>query len=159
MRWSKLKQRIEENFAPEISERARVHLTRHRGSHDQEQHGRIIIDGDVWFDACTFKSSRAMLDTVEENTGIRSWGLVDQHVIEEVKERGFLEGSNFSSVLFAFLNTSVEDALSSGEPLMRVLAVMDKRVGKRTLNKLLTHCSASAPERKFIEMRLSAHSV
>ncbi|WP_298292011.1 hypothetical protein [uncultured Litoreibacter sp.] len=156
MKWSKLKQRVEENFAPELAGRVNVRLTRYRRSHDQEQHGRIYIDGEVWFDACTFKTAIESLDTAERTTGIASWGIVhgDYGVEEDVKSRGFLEGYFFPKVLFSFLNTSIDNALKSDEPLMRILAVMDRRVGKRRLDKLLTCCPGNAPERKFIEMRL-----
>jgi hypothetical protein len=38
--------------------------------------------------------------------------------------------------LFHFLNISIEDALEHKSPIINGIAVLDKRVGKRRLNKL-----------------------
>ncbi|PTX56210.1 hypothetical protein C8N43_0863 [Litoreibacter ponti] len=158
MRWSKLKQRIEGNFAPEIADRVDVHLTRHRGSHDAEQHGRILVDGELWFDACVFKHSAKTLGVVERETGIASLGLLKEHpeVTDEVKNAGFLPGWQFPQLLFDFLNTPIADALVAKEPLTRILAVLDARVGTRTLAKLQDSWDFALPERRFLDLRTSS---
>ena len=65
---------------------------------------------------------------------------------------------DFLSAVLEFRNLSIQDALDSENYLIRILAILDKRVGKRTLQKI-RQCRAykQDPEwvRQFYELRLS----
>ena len=49
---------------------------------------------------------------------------------DEIEE---IEGSEFARELFDYLNMKPADALASEKPVLQALAVLDSRVGKRTL--------------------------
>lgn len=61
--------------------------------------------------------------------------------LEERTENSLMEKGEFSKYDFAnnafdFLNLNVQDALKSDNPILRALAVVDKRIGKRSLTDL-----------------------
>ena len=64
---------------------------------------------------------------------------------------------DFLSAVLEFRNLSIQDALNSEDYIIKVLAILDKRVGKRTLLKIKdTEEYKKYPEwvRQFYELRL-----
>lgn len=54
-----------------------------------------------------------------------------------MNERDEYEDSEFSEALRAYRNQPISDSLFSSNPIQRMFAIVDRRVGKRTLQKLL----------------------
>ncbi len=50
-----------------------------------------------------------------------------------LSKHGIYSGSEFMSLLFDYLNLSPHEAIKSEIPLWRALAIVDRRIGKRTL--------------------------
>ena len=75
----------------------------------------------------------------------------------ELAEKGILSEWDFLQAAVDFLQMPIADALSSENYLVKILAIMDRRVGKRTLQKLAEDGEyKSYPEwvRQFYELRL-----
>ena len=53
-----------------------------------------------------------------------------------LREAGVLSRNDFYEALYSYLNTSIEDAISSDHPIVRGLAMLDRRLGKRRLSAL-----------------------
>jgi N12 class adenine-specific DNA methylase len=65
---------------------------------------------------------------------------------------------DFLSAVLEFRNLSIQDALKSEDYIIKILAILDKRVGKRTLEKIKeAEEYKKHPEwvRQFYELRLN----
>lgn len=67
---------------------------------------------------------------------------------------------DFLKAVLEFRNLSIEDALNSADYIIKVLAILDKRVGKRTLQKITQaeeYKQYPAWARRFYELRLGTY--
>lgn len=65
---------------------------------------------------------------------------------------------DFLEAVLQFRNMPIQEALESQNYIIKVLAIMDRRVGKRTLSRILeeaTYNDFPAWVRQFYELRLS----
>jgi hypothetical protein len=134
MRWSKLKQRIESGFAPEIAERVEVHTTRYRRAHDGAGRSWITVDG-------------AEIINMDMLSG-------ELFPFETRAACGRYAAYDLPNSMRAFLNMNIGDALQSQNPLIRALAVIDRRIGKRRI-QLLDPSTETSPVAEFIRLRQS----
>lgn len=73
-------------------------------------------------------------------------------------EDGTLSNRDFLSAATDFLQLSIKDALESENYIIRILAIVDRRIGKNTLQQLMvSKVYQTLPEwvRQFYELRLS----
>jgi len=55
---------------------------------------------------------------------------------EQVEKREIFSEHDFLEAAEQFLNSPIEESLASDNPIVKALAIIDRRVGKRTLNML-----------------------
>ncbi len=94
--------------------------------------------------------------------------IVNDEVNREVEEyidkirlnEGIFDVWQFTDAVERFLNSNIKESLVSENPLVRLLAIVDRRVGKRTLEKLKDTVSQQ-PEwlQYFYRLRLQAESI
>lgn len=121
MRWTKLKQRIEARFVDALKERVRIDLTRYRWTQNEDGEIRVVVDGKRIY-------SGSYWAYVKE----RASGKTD----DELTKNGIASDHFLAAEVFHSLNQSIEKMLTHKDPLIRGLAVLDKRCGKRQLQKL-----------------------
>ncbi|MHA3915925.1 hypothetical protein [Halovulum sp. GXIMD14793] len=109
------KKRIEDRFADQVRGRVAVHSTRYRRAHDQASEVWLTIDGQR---ICTFSD---ITHYINENTGGPPCPA----------------GWDIRQSLFDSLSESIGDMLASADPLIRAIAVLDKRCGQRRLRALV----------------------
>jgi hypothetical protein len=166
MQWSKLRSTVESRFAPALGRRVTLHQARYR--YTREEVGRVWISVDGR-DSASFATGAAARDTGDE--AVR---LLDEHDARETtaadeqaaadasataRASGVYSDRDAIAELRAFLSMPVEEALASPSPLLRALAVLDARVGKRRLAAL-----AAAPDlhplvRTLLAVRCDAEGV
>ena len=85
------------------------------------------------------------------------WPLLDKHPITERTE---YTDEEFCEALEVYRNQSVQDSVYSQNPIVRMFAVLDRRIGKRTLTKL-HETIEEQPEwlRKFYLLRLHSENI
>lgn len=85
------------------------------------------------------------------------WSLLDA---TPVKERSEYTDDEFCEALEIYRNQQIEYSLISDNPLVRMFAVLDRRVGKRTLEKLKVTIDVQ-PEwlKQFYVLRLNAEQI
>ena len=152
--WSKTKQILENRLADELKGRVRYgwDVYRRLGMCSTECHVMsIFVDGECWFHTDQrFWKKKYGSDRLEKNGDmdiIRETGLVDNYY-----------GDTISGYIHEFLNVlSIDEAISHENYFIRLLAVLDKRVGKRRLRKLVEHID-DEPEwfSKWILLRAGA---
>lgn len=84
------------------------------------------------------------------------WQLLEKYPIHQRTE---YTDEEFCDALEAYRNQSIQESIFSGNPIIRMFAVLDRRVGKRTLSKIQTSIDEQ-PEwlRQFYKLRLYAET-
>jgi hypothetical protein len=136
MMWSKLRVKVRATLCKELRDRIDFHVAVYRKSHDSA-YGRawISIDG---HQAGSWSCFEQLLHPIAlEDLRTRfSGGWSVQQYDRLASERGIYTQKEFKRILSEYLDLAPHDALSSAIPLTRALAVMDKRIGRRTLARL-----------------------
>ena len=148
MRWSKVKQLAEANFSPDLGGRVKLNLTRIRATHDAEQRGTINVDGEVWLNACFFNHA---IEFFKQNKN--SWNY-NPGLDSQLDQQGLIPGWEFPREVFDYLNVSVDDALSSGKTVKTILAVLDRRVGKRRFREIAETFKDHPVVARFVQLRM-----
>lgn len=143
MKWSHLKKRIEESFADSVAGRVELWTTRYRKSHDQQGESWITIDKQrVWSTSaytCFVEAHREAIKLLKEPIDLDDpaqhkayWQARDQ-VEEILPARGVCWSEDVNLALLNFLSLSINDAIKSGDPIIRAFATLDRRFGRRRL--------------------------
>lgn len=145
--WSKTKQTLESRLPEDLKGRVKYHYDVYRDGSSEIQSMSIRVDGEVWF--CTdprFWSELYKMDYRKRNG------------LEVIKNTGYVGNSwgEAMGYVHQFLNVlSIDEAISSDNYFIRMLALLDSRFGKRRIRKLAEHVE-DEPEwfRKWIMLRL-----
>lgn len=148
MRWSKLKQRIEDNLTDCAKGRVEIWNTRYRNSHDQEGEAWITIDKErvhsmgslthltEFYERCRqLQEDRDCLD-YRDREQIEGYLTAQNEVGIKLRQEGVIPLWEFNDALFEYLNMSLEHILISEQMIIRALGLFDKRFGKRRLKTL-----------------------
>ncbi len=155
--WSKIRDRLENEYLADcLKGRIRYFATAYRESHDGDK-GRaaIYLDGKPVIEGSTFEQwlnpdiagyYRTFPDSIAADASVLEKGWFDQY--------------DFYLSFRKFDNQSIEASLSSSNQLVRIFALLDRRVGKRTLQKL-GKAMDSEPEvlRRFYAIRMEAEGL
>jgi hypothetical protein len=140
MRWSKVKQLVEDRMAPLLQRRVEVHSTRYRNDRWQE-------DSRGWFtvDKREIANYSSLLYPY--------WGTSDPPQ-KYVSEKG-----EFEQALGSMLSLSVNAMLVSENEVLRALAMLDRRLGKRRLRTLHLGDDEHPLVRLFYGLRCEAEGI
>jgi len=132
-----------EYLAESLRGRLTYFVTTYHAMHDGDE-GRVAVrlDGceilksnyfDRWDARC--EAERSMKAAGEtEDLWDRSW--------EAALESGAFYQMDFYRAFYEFDRQSIAESLSSGNPLVRMLALLDRRTGKRTLERIRERMTA-----------------
>lgn len=134
MRWSQLRKQLQDRFADSVVTDIDLHQTRYRHSHDKEGEFWISFRGKQIFSAgsLSYLSALGTLAAKNRDEGAtlaeayeQAWPIMD------ASDLILLEQLNKD--LFESLSQSVDDMLRHCNPVIRALAIVDARYGKRRL--------------------------
>jgi hypothetical protein len=146
MQWSKLKSRVKAFICPELKDRIDFYVTSYRESHDGADKVWITVDGEKIFSCKHYTHEWAEADA--HYAGL--WGeQVKSHLIE----KEIHSPRNFGDAMRVYLDSPIHEALQSSDPLVKAFAIVDRRVGKRTLSKLEISDSEHSLVKAFYELR------
>lgn len=152
MRWSKLKQMAEGFLCEPLKGRVEYHWIIHRKSHDQPGTFRVTFDGTEIFRASDIPYNIASTTRGQELTKERAidplkWDsdwkkmwvskeLKQLHAAYddaeiEVKQSGIYPAWEIITLLFDYTQMPFENALAHEHPVIRAIALLDRRLGKR----------------------------
>jgi hypothetical protein len=135
MRWSQLKKQLQGRFAKNIAASIDLNQTRYRHSHDQEGEFWISLRGSRIFSAgsLSYLSSLGTLTAKNRADGSTpaqayemAWPVMDSS--------GTFLLEQMNKDLFCSLSLTVEQMSEHTNPVIRALAVVDARYGKRRLS-------------------------
>ncbi|EQB88591.1 hypothetical protein J2Z44_003587 [Clostridium punense] len=107
--WSKTKKRLESFLCDSLKSRVEYFCSNYR-MHDGIGRAYITVDGKEVYSMCTLKRDyyRAPVE-------------------------GTYSQVEFIDTAWSYFNTPIEECLQTQNPLLKILVVLDRRVGKRTL--------------------------
>jgi hypothetical protein len=145
VQWSKLKKQTESNFASSVSGRVEVKSTRYHNAHDQTGRGYITIDGKDVYNFCTLTQMKEEFKTSNEireisgNTDFRNkdhqkgYYQAYKEARRILHKKGIYSQEEFYKSLKEFHTLSIDKAINSENLIIKCLALLDKRLGKRKL--------------------------
>ena len=162
--WSGMRKYLEkEMLADCLRGRVRYNCTRYVGMDDCHIY-EIFVDGKLvrqfsWETVNSWFLRQGMTE-IQDPYGIREywaefWRLLEATPMDKRTE--YTDGE-FCDALAAYRNQKIGQSLASENPLVRMFAILDRRVGKRTLEKLEP---PKQPEwlARFYALRREAESV
>lgn len=152
MQWSKLKSRVKSFICPELRDRIDFHLTSYRESHDGADKVWITVDGRRAFSCKHYPYEWAEAEAYHG-------GLRGEQVKSLLREKEIHRPKDFGDAMRVYLNMPIREALKSTDPLIKAFALVDRRVGERTLEKLEISDSEHTLVKAFYALRFaSAHT-
>lgn len=142
-------------MCPELRDVIDFHVTRYRRAHSWISESWITVNGTRVFDcgSRTYarESAYELLRHRESAPDVESseeWNLQEVLKRQEVHEPQYMgEG------LRAYLDLAIDEALVSDNPFIRAFAIIDRRVGKRRLQKLRIEDEVHSLVLAFYELR------
>ncbi len=146
MQWSKLKTRINDLICPDLKSRIDFHVTSYRESHDGADKVWITIDRERVFSCQYYPYEWAERQAYHD-------GLEGTQLKEVLREKEIHKPEDFGNAMRAYLDMPIENALTSADPLIRAFSIVDRRLGKRTLEKLEISDSEHTLVKAFYQLR------
>jgi hypothetical protein len=142
--WSKLKRRLDGLICDSLRGRVNFTITNYRRAHDQLGRAFITVDKKEVLNMCTITSEIKINRKNRELHRLNELGYDDYRVNYEisvkthemVKQDGIYAQYDFYDAVEEFLSLPIDRALTSDDMVVKILALIDRRVGKRTLMKL-----------------------
>jgi len=151
--WQKMRKELKSFLAPSLTGRVDYLSTSYRQTHDYLGHAQILVDGVPVTDHCDYKVWMAE---------IREPADLDR-VTNDFKQYDFVHAAGW------YLSSPIEESLDAVETseyrhtvvLRKCLALMDRRVGKRTLVRIASELTDESPAvvRYFCALRCGAEDI
>jgi len=127
-----LKQRL---FEP-LQTRVDYFLTFYHNVHNSYGRAAILVDKVEFAHFQWINNTKQESDVYHQYLIDGVWNFEDEELNKKWNENCILAEHNFINAILAFLNMDIQDALKSTDPIIKILAILDKRVGKRSLEKV-----------------------
>ncbi|UMZ35531.1 SF0329 family protein [Priestia megaterium] len=144
-KWSKAKKRLMSFVCESLYSRIDFQVINYRKAHDQLGRAVITVDKVEMLSMCTIiaereeyyreRDIRIQLDNFNYDNVINNRAIQGQ-AQEQLKTEGIYAQYDFFSALEKYFNSPIEVSLKSNDMLIKILCVLDRRVGKRTLHKM-----------------------
>lgn len=170
--WSKTKKALMDRMADSLKKRVRynfeVYATNKCRWWSETPVFYIYVDNDLWF-ASNLKYYWMESEYFERNVD-RSlpqdeyWEAhrkAGPHAVDYASSYGLMEINHMMRLIHEYLNVlNVKECLHNDNYILKMLAVLDRRVGKRTIKKLIDNISKE-PEwfRKYIILRAESEGI
>lgn len=136
--WSGLNKQLTENLCDELKERITFFLTRYHSVHDSYGRAAIRLDAKElvifsWIEMYHQESDISEL----HRDGVREpYYKMEEQLKPKWDADCTYSEMDFLDAALKFRNMAIKDALESENYIIRILAILDKRIGKRTLAQI-----------------------
>ncbi len=171
MRWSKLKQRVEDRMADSLQRRVEIHTARYRKADDSNGRLWFTVDKREVASMCDFRyriSHYEFANAIRVATGATDYHDPKQRAIYysaekqadvAMHEQGVFSRWQSNHILWDYLSLSIDVALQSDNVLVRALVMLDRRLGKRRLRTLQLGDDEHPLVRQFYDLRCEAEGI
>jgi len=158
--WSGLKKQLSETLCDTLINRVTYFLTRYHDVHNSYGRAAILLDGKEmvcfsWIEM--YYQERDITPLYNEMPGSPYEELVKKMKHKWDANCTYCE-MDFLEAVLQFRNMPIQEALESENYIIKVLAIMDRRVGKMTRSRILEEAAYNefpAWVRQFYDLRLS----
>jgi hypothetical protein len=171
MRWSQLRKQLQERVAPAFADRLDFHVARYRHAHDGPGRAWITLDGseilefsDLKFESEYYPLAQDIRE-LNEATSFNDLSQKDGYYSAYDDARRITSAKanfarwDFTTAAHRFLQMPVNEALLSEEPLLRALAVLDRRIGKPRLREMAKQKSENPVVLRLLRLRCEVEGV
>ena len=158
--WSALNKQLTENLCDELKERITFFLTRYHSVHDSYGRAAIRLDGKelVIFSWIEMYHQESDISKLHKAGVHESYNKMKEQLKPKWDADCTYSEMDFLDATLKFRNMAIKDALESEDYIIKILAILDKRIGKRTLaqiKKSNEYQQYPAWVRQFYYLRLS----
>ncbi len=169
--WSGLNKQLQNNLCDELKGRITYFLTYYRKVHNSYGRASISLNKHElinfsWVEMLKQDSDyHNIIGTNDSNDIIYEVILekeMEKELLKSWNEEAVLSDHDFLLAATDYLQLPIDDALKSNNYIIKIFAILDKRVGKRTLEKIkLEGDYKNYPEwvQKFYELRLESGKI
>lgn len=167
--WSDVKKRLEEDcLAPSLRGRVSFFMTRYSHAHDEFGRVAVRVDGKEVLKGCdldwSINSAWYREEALRGDPKIKELETTDERwdrIADRSVDLGCVTRWDFYDAYDCFENQSIEDSLNGKNGLVRLMAILDRRVGKRRLRKLRDDGWGREPDwlLPFFRLRLEAEGI
>lgn len=142
--WNDAKKKLEQDFlAPSLRGRVSYFMTRYTHAHDEAGRVAVRVDGrdvlqgydmDWWANSSEYKAEalRRFPEIAALRTPEEKW----ERICSAATDLGCISTWDFYDAFETFENEPIEESLKGKNGLVRLFAILDRRVGKRRLQAL-----------------------
>ena len=175
--WSSIRKKLEQDLLCEsLKNRVQYFRTNYHGAPDDYGRFAVRIDGKEVFQANPYNEMAIFRYGAEvkreQNIPGREWTddgeIINQEVNLAAEEEGRIRAAEDGIVdsclvpysIKKYLNQDIKDSIADEDPVIRMLAIFDRRVGKRTLRDI-SKTVQEQPEwlQEFYRLRLDAEGI
>jgi len=155
--WSKLNQQLSDLLCDELKNHLSYFLTRYHKVHNSYGRAAIRLDDRelVCFSWVEMHHQDYDLNEIWKETGV--WNYKNSALKNKWDANATYHDLNFLMAATSFLQIPITNALYSDNNIIRIFAIVDRRIGKRTLQKLRKsgdYQSLPSWVKQFYELRL-----
>ena len=130
MAWSRLKMRWRALLGPAVAGRVDVHMAGYRKAYERRGRAWITVDRQEIASFCEFTYENAWRDESLRET---PRGRFTTSANAAIRAIGYRDKGDLLAAMSACIGSSIDDLIQSDEFLIRGLAMLDRRLGKRRL--------------------------
>lgn len=160
-RWSGIRNKLENDYLAEsLRGRIQYYATSYSKSPDHEGRAAIRYDGKEILRGCYWNNWTKAHLFPKDDTYERRMNKEMAYMDDTALKLGIFDQRCFYAAFHAFDNQSIEKSLDSDDLLVRIFAVLDRRVGKRRLKEMQAGI-LEEPEvfREFYAIRVEAEGI
>jgi hypothetical protein len=161
--WAEVRKLLEQDLlCDSLKGRVRYFATTYRKAHDSVGRVCILVDDKeiinmhFWIEEERYAVIR---ERKRDKPGVSNFE-IHKEVYADFADNGLFYPGDFGKALDEFLSSDIQVALQSKNQLVRMLAILDRRTGKRTLEKIkLNMTDLPGWLRYFYELRLESEKI
>lgn len=161
MTWSGIRKKLEEDLLAEsLRGHIRYFATAYNRDHDREGSAAILLDGREIIRGCFWNNYAARAEFPQDDKLEKRLSEEFAFMDDTALRLGVFDQRCFYEAFGIFDSQSIDKSLESENELVRIFAVLDRRVGKRRLERMKNN-AVNEPEvfRKFLNIRLKAEEM
>lgn len=154
--WSGLNKQLSGFLCEPLKDRVTYFLTRYHDVHNAYGRAAVLVDQTEWAEFSWAEGYQQEFAISRLHGSGAAWDKAEEKLKPDWDKNCTYSEMDFLSGTVAFLQMPISDALNSNNYMIRMFAILDKRVGKRTLQAIKSEESYKTfPEwvKQFYELR------
>lgn len=165
MIWSKVKKNVENKFSEKLNNKIQLYITTYGTDYDISDlfnRGWITVNGKEVVNFSTpdsfYLNKNDYHFATPTNCAVPTEIEYEERTPGRLSEKGEFSKYDLSHCCYVYLDLNIDEAINHKSPIINMLAVLDKRLGKRRLLKLNEN-ELHPLVRYFLNLRLESENI